>query len=235
MRRPDLMIASADPDLRRRLGETFARERGLRRLHEAGDRAETERLVARLTPPVILLDLPLPGYTGLESLQAIQSLSPTTRTIVLVARPEDSDAVVALKQGARGYCSRQSEADLLRRAVQQVRDGEIWVGRSVTSHLLEELTAASTRRAPGAAARLTRLTRRERELVTLVAAGASNKEIADRLSIAERTVKAHLTSIFSKLGVSSRLHLAVYALEAEGPGQEKGRTDQSPIDRRPRS
>ena len=121
MRRPDLMIASADPDLRRRLGETFARERALRRLHEAGDRAETERLVARLTPPVILLDLPLPGYTGLESLQAIQSLSPTTRTIVLVARPEDSDAVVALKQGARGYCSRQSEADLLRRAVQHVR------------------------------------------------------------------------------------------------------------------
>jgi len=153
----------------------------------------------------------------------------------LVARPEDSDAVVALKQGARGYCSRQSEADLLRRAVQQVRDGEIWVGRSVTSHLLEELTAASTRRAPGPPRRLGRLTQRERELVALVAAGASNKEIADRLSIAERTVKAHLTSIFRKLGVSSRLHLAVYTLEAEGFGQEKGPTDQSPIDRRPRS
>jgi two-component system, NarL family, nitrate/nitrite response regulator NarL len=235
MRRPDLMIASADPGLRNRLAEAFARERGLRRLHEAGDRAETERLVARLAPPVLLLDLPLPGYAGLESLEAIQALSPTTRTIVLVARPEDSDAVTALKQGARGYCSRQSEPDLLRRAVQQVRDGEIWVGRSVTSQLLEELTAVSTRRAPGAPRRLARLTRRERELVALVAAGASNKEIADRLSIAERTVKAHLTSIFSKLGVSSRLHLAVYALETEGPGQEKGRTDQSPIDRRPRS
>jgi len=235
MRRPDLMIASADPGLRRRLAETLARERGLPRLHEAGDRAETERLVARLTPPVLLLDLPLPGYAGLESLQAIQTLSPTTRTIVLVARPEDSDAVLALKQGARGYCSRQSEPALLRRAVQQVRDGEIWVGRSVTTQLLEELTAASTRRAPGPPRRLGRLTQRERELVALVAAGASNKEIADRLSIAERTVKAHLTSIFRKLGVSSRLHLAVYTLEAEGFGQEKGPTDQSPIDRRPRS
>ncbi len=211
MRRPDLMIASADPALRKRLAETLAGERGLPRLHEAGDRAETERLVARLTPPVLLLDLPLPGYAGLESLQAIQTLSPTTRTIVLVARP------------------------VLRRAVQQVRDGEIWVGRSVTTQLLEELTAASTRRAPGPARRLGRLTQRERELVALVAAGASNKEIADRLSIAERTVKAHLTSIFRKLGVSSRLHLAVYTLEAEGFGQEKGPTDQSPIDRRPRS
>jgi len=73
---------------------------------------------------------------------------------------------------------------------------------------------------PDAAKRLTGLTRRERELVALVAAGASNKEIAERLSIAERTVKAHLTSIFRKLGVSSRLHLAVYALDEQGLGQE---------------
>src|SRR5438093_10335106 len=111
----------------------------------------------------------------------------------------------------------------------------MWVGRSVTGHLLEELAVISQRRGPETSQPLRRLTARERELVALVAAGASNKEIADRLSIAERTVKAHLTSIFRKLGVSSRLHLAVYTLEAEGFGQEKGPTDQSPIDRRPRS
>src|SRR6266550_2189102 len=117
----------------------------------------------------------------------------------------------------RGYCSRKSEPALLRTAVERVRGGEIWVGRSVTGHLLEELAAVSRPRAPDAAKRLAGLTRRERELV---AAGASNKEIAERLSIAERTVKAHLTSIFRKLGVSSRLHLAVYALDEQGLGQE---------------
>src|SRR6266550_1851533 len=120
----------------------------------------------------------------------------------------------------RGYCSRKSEPALLRTAVERVRGGEIWVGRSVTGHLLEELAAVSRPRAPDAAKRLAGLTRRERELVALVAAGASNKEIAERLSIAERTVKAHLTSIFRKLGVSSRLHLAVYALDEQGLGQE---------------
>ena len=211
MRRSDLLIVSADPTFRRRLAQSFASDRGFARLHEAGDRAQVERLVARLTPPVLLLDLPLPGYAALEGLEAIRALSPATRTILLVASPADADAVAALKQ---------SEPALLRRAVQQVRDGEIWVGRSVTTQLLEELTAASTRRAPGPPRRLGRLTQRERELVALVAAGASNKEIAERLSIAERTVKAHLTSIFRKLGVSSRLHLAVYALDEQGLGQE---------------
>ncbi len=220
MRRSDLLIVSADPTFRRRLAQSFASDRGFARLHEAGDRAQVERLVARLTPPVLLLDLPLPGYAALEGLQAIRALSPTTRTILLVASPADADAVAALKQGARGYCSRKSEPALLRTAVERVRGGEIWVGRSVTGHLLEELAAVSRPRAPDAAKRLAGLTRRERELVALVAAGASNKEIAERLSIAERTVKAHLTSIFRKLGVSSRLHLAVYALDEQGLGQE---------------
>ncbi|PYN82880.1 MAG: DNA-binding response regulator [Candidatus Rokuibacteriota bacterium] len=217
IRPADVLIASADRALRRRLAQSLARERGLRRLREAGDRAEIERLVPQLTPVVLLLDLPLPGYAGLESLRAIRGLSPTTRTVLLVARPDDADAVAALKQGASGYCSRRSEPGLLRRALQRVRAGEIWVGRSVTGHLLEELAALSHRRGPGAPERLRRLTAREREIVALVAAGASNKEIAQRLAIAERTVKAHLTSIFQKLGVSSRLHLAVYALEAQAP------------------
>jgi two-component system nitrate/nitrite response regulator NarL len=212
----DVLIASGDRDLRRRLAQSLARERGLRRLREAGDRAEIERLVPQLAPVILLLDHPLPGYAGLESLRAIRALSPTTRAVLLVARPDDTEAVAALKQGASGYCSRRSEPALLRKALQRVRAGEIWVGRSVTGHLLEELVALSQRRGPETPERLRRLTARERQLVTLVAAGASNKEIAERLSIAERTVKAHLTSIFQKLGVSGRLHLAVYTLEAQG-------------------
>lgn len=214
----DLLIASSDGRLRRRLVLHFRREPGLRWIHEAKDRAEVERALPKLTPSVLLLDLPMKGFRGPESLRSIQALSPTTLTILLVESPDDSAALQALKEGARGYCSRNTEPLLLRKAVQLVRKGEIWVGRSVAVHLLEELTALHARRARPADQRLVRMTGREREIVRLIAAGASNKEIADRLSITERTVKAHLTNIFRKLGVSSRLHLAIYALETEGPG-----------------
>src|SRR5256885_15659535 len=108
MRRSDLLIVSADPTFRRRLAQSFASDRGFARLHEAGDRTQVERLVARLTPPGLLLDLPLPRYAALEGLPAIPALSPPTPTIPLVARPPDHDPAAALEQRAPGDCSPKS-------------------------------------------------------------------------------------------------------------------------------
>lgn len=166
------------------------------------------------------------GLGGLERLRTIRALSPATRTILLVDSPDDASAVHALKEGARGYCSRGTDPGLLIRAVRLVREGEIWVGRKVILQLVEELAALHGPRAGRGDGRLRRLTPRERQISSLIAAGASNKEIADRLAITERTVKAHLTNIFQKLGLSGRLHLAIFALEARLP-----ESDQSPIDR----
>ena len=127
----------------------------------------------------------------------------------------------ALKAGAAGFCPRDTPTDLLRRAVQLVEAGEIWVGRRVMVRLIEELalrTAALTPAIAGAE----QLTPRERELVSLVAAGASNKDIATRLAISIKTVKTHLTSVFKKLGLSTRLELAVAVGRSATPQTKVG-------------
>lgn len=210
----DLLLASADAALRRRLVQRLRREPGIGRVHVARDRAGVERALAGLSPPVLVLDFSIRGFQRLESLRMIRALSPTTGTILLVESPDDDSALRALKEGARGYCARTTEPGLVVRAIQLVRQGEIWVGRKVMLRLIEELAALHARRAAKAEDRLRLLTERERQISSLVAGGASNKEIADHLSITVPTVKAHLTHIFHKLGVGSRLHLAILALEA---------------------
>ncbi len=228
-----VLIASSDAPFRKRLAQSLRREPTFGRLLEAKNRAEVERVLARLAPLVLLLDLPMKGFSGLESLRTIRSLSPATRTILLADSPDDSVAVRALKEGARGYCPRKTDPALLLSATRLVREGEIWVGRKVIFRLIEELSVMRRARQGRADKRLLRLTRREREIVSLIAAGGRNKEIANRLSITERTVKAHLTSIFRKLGVSDRLHLAIYALDTRLPDWTRGSMDQSPMDQSP--
>ncbi|MBI2466968.1 MAG: response regulator transcription factor [Candidatus Rokubacteria bacterium] len=217
MRRPaaagDLLVASSDPALRRRLATRLRHAPGIARVHVARDRAGVERALAELHPPVLLLDLSTRGFGRLETVRGIRTLSPTTGTILLVESPTDAAALRAVKAGARGYCARATEPGLVARAMQLVRQGEIWIGRKVMLRLIEELSALHARRAEEAEDRLALLTRRERQVSHLVAGGASNQEIADRLAITEKTVKAHLTHIFQKLGFQSRLHLAIFTLQ----------------------
>ncbi len=221
LRPGDLLIASSDYALRTRLVQTLGREADLRSIREAPDRATAERFLAALVPAVLLLDLSSKGFDGLQSLKTIRSLSPTTRTIVLADADGDLAAVRALKDGAHGYCSRNTDPGLILKAIRLVRQGEIWVGRKVMLELIDELTALHAARAVEDETRLRRLTQRERQISGLIAIGASNKEIADRLSITERTVKAHLTNIFQKLQLSSRVHLAIHALQLNSPTKTK--------------
>ncbi len=221
LRPGDLLIASSDCALRTRIVRTLGREADLRSIREAPDRATAERLLAALGPSVLLLDLSSKGFDGLQSLKTIRSLSPTTRTIVLADADGDLAAVRALKDGAHGYCSRNTDPGLILKAIRLVRQGEIWVGRKVMLELIDELTALHAARAVEDETRLRRLTQRERQISGLIAIGASNKEIADRLSITERTVKAHLTNIFQKLQLSSRVHLAIHALQLNSPTKTK--------------
>ena len=119
-----------------------------------------------------------------------------------------------LEAGVKGYCSLDIDPGLLKKAVQMVQKGEIWVGRRFISQLLDALVALTekqrTKSLPKPDESLDRLTPREREIVQLLGVGASNKEIGNQLNVTEKTVKAHLTSIFRKLGVSDRLHLALF-------------------------
>ena len=119
-----------------------------------------------------------------------------------------------LAAGARGYCETNIDPLLLKKAVKMVRKGEIWVGRKVISHLLETLVSLTEQQRSKSlhelSVSLENLTPREREIVHQIGRGASNKEIASQLHVTEKTVKAHLTSIFRKLGIPDRLQLALF-------------------------
>lgn len=183
--------------------------------------ADHGQLVCSLTPrvpAVLLLDLDLPNLGGMDGVPGLRALQPETKIVVLASCPDEKEGLAALKMGVQGYCDRAIAAPLLAKAVEAVQNGEVWVGRKLTSHLLEELSALTE--AIGQRARpvdidyrLERLTPRERAIVGELSAGASNKDIAHKFDVTERTVKAHLTAVFRKLGISGRLQVAVFMAE----------------------
>jgi len=211
-----ILIASPTPALRTRWRQGLHTAAAI---HEVGDRPTLERSLSVLKPAVLLIDLELPDLNPPEGLHAVLQVNAVTKAIVMTGAATEPEGVAVLKAGARGYCHRDLDATLLRKAVDVVQKGEIWAGRTLTSQLLEELTARVEERdrelAGRVTARLQRLTRREREIALLVGGGASNKEIGNKLGVTERTVKAHLTAIFRKLGVSDRLRLALLVNDHE--------------------
>jgi len=211
---PLVLVASSLAGLRKRCRQAL--ERG-HPVHEVTERGELERSMVNRRPAALLLDLALPNLGGPGGIAAIQKLCSATKIITLTTAPDEREGIAVLKAGARGYCDREIDGPLLEKATAVVLKGEIWVGRKLIPHLLEELTALTQQRlreAPGKSDdRLERVTPRERQIVDLLSAGASNKEIARRLNVTERTVKAHLTAIFRKLGLAGRLQLALFALE----------------------
>jgi DNA-binding NarL/FixJ family response regulator len=201
-----LVIASADPACRRRLRQSLGATVPARSVFDVSAHADLERHVAALLPSVILFDLG--AEPDPKALGVVSALSARAKTILLADADDDALAIQALKAGASGFCSRDTAPALIRKAVQLVEAGEIWVGRRVMLRLIEELAtlrAHDTHDGSGGA----RMTSRERELAGLVARGASNKQIASELSISIKTVKTHLTNIFKKLGLSTRLQLAL--------------------------
>lgn len=200
-----LVIAGGDPAFRRRLLKSFAADRGPREVVDLPAHAALQGHVAALVPSVVLFYLgPQPDAA---TFAVVSSLSAVAKTIVVADADEDALAIRALKAGASGFCPRDTPTPLIRKAVQLVEAGEIWVGRRVMLRLIDEL--ASLHHATREAALDSHLTRQEQAVAGLVARGASNKDIAERLSISIKTVKAHLGNIFRKVGVSSRLQLAV--------------------------
>jgi DNA-binding NarL/FixJ family response regulator len=208
-----VLVASASAVLRQRWREALADRY---EVLEAADGSDLGRALTGRRPALVLLDLGLPDLGGVEGAVRARRARPEARLVLLTGAPDEREGIVLLKAGARGYCDRDIEPVLLAKAVDVVLKGEVWVGRKLIPHLLEELATASERQRAASTERdhrLERVTPRERQIVELLSAGASNKEIAKRLNVTERTVKAHLTSIFRKLGISGRLQLALFALE----------------------
>jgi len=168
---------------------------------EASDGKEAIALARQLKPDVLLLDLAMPRVPGLEVLRELSHDEIPVSTILLTAAIQAFEVTCALQLGARGVVLKESPPELLLRSIRSVSEGEYWVG----SDILARFGQLQGRRSSS-------LTSREVEVISAIRAGSSNKEIASKLSISEETVKRHLSNIYAKLGVSSRLELATLAL-----------------------
>lgn len=179
---------------------------------EAVDADEAITLARTLSPDIVLLDVAMPKTSGLEVLQALVQM-PGARVIILTAAIDKADIIKALQLGARGVVLKESATGLLMKAIRIVMEGGYWVGRESVSDLL--LALQSLGPPPDRAENLPAfsLTQRELQIVALVVEAAGNRKIAETLAISEKTVKHHLTNIFEKLGVSSRLELALFAAQ----------------------
>jgi len=206
-----VLIASADAGLRRQWA--LGLQNGYA-IHAVSEYAELERPMTNSRPTVLLLDSDLPGLDQAKGVSALQHLSPSTKIILLTGGQDEKKAISALRAGAKGYGNKQIEPPLLRKAVNVVQRGEIWVGRKTVSSLLAELTSLSESHQKDSPTLsevyLKYLTPREHQIARLVGQGACNKEISNQLDISERTVKAHLTAIFQKLQIPDRLRLGLF-------------------------
>ena len=189
-------------------------EPDLKVVGEACDGAEAVKFARQLKPDILLLDLAMPRHPGLEALQEMSSgqTSNSVRVILLTAAAEKNQIVEALQLGARGVVLKDSATQLLLKSIHTVMAGEYWVGRESVSNLVQFLRTLMQSSGEEARQKKFGLTPRELEIVSTVVAGYSNKEIAEYFKISEDTVKHHLSNIFDKLGVSTRLELALFAV-----------------------
>lgn len=178
---------------------------------EAADGVEGIKRAKQHRPDVILLDLNMPGLSGLEALQLLVEDLPDSAVIVLTVSEEAEELATALRSGARGYLLKNIETEALTSAIRRAAAGEPVISDAMTAKLVQQFRAPSP--APARLDDTARLTAREREIVQGLARGESNKEIARDLGVAESTVKIHVQNILKKLNLASRVQVAVYAVE----------------------
>jgi len=214
-----ILIADDHPIFRDGLRRLLEAESQLVVIGEACDGAEAVKLARQLKPDILLLDLAMPRHPGLEALREMNSSAnqQPVRVILLTAAAEKNQIVEALQLGARGVVLKDSATQLLLKAIETVMSGEYWVGRESVSNLVQYLRMLVQSSGEEARQKKFGLTPRELEIVSAVVAGYANKEIAEYFKISEDTVKHHLSNIFDKLGVSTRLELALFAVNQSLP------------------
>lgn len=211
-----IVIADDHPIFRDGLKRLLEAEPTFKVIGEACDGVEAVALVRQLHPEILLLDLAMPRRPGLEALRELSSQTVSARVILLTAGAEKEQIVEALQLGARGVVLKDSATQILLKSIRAVMNGEYWVGRESVSNLVQYLRSLMD--APKTAGpKRYGLTPRELEIVSAVVAGFANKEIAQYFKISEDTVKHHLSNIFDKVGVSTRLELALFAVNQSLP------------------
>lgn len=207
-----IVVADDHPVVRFGVRNMLENEPGFEIVGEAedGDVAITETL--ELEPDVLLLDVQMPRLPGLDAMRAIMDRSPRVKIILLTSTVTTQEIIEALQIGARGIVLKDSVAEDLVTAMRAVLSGDYWIGGervmnlvTALNNLIKEAAAVPEKKTYG-------LTPRELEVVTCIVEGCSNKDVAKQFAISEETVKRHLSNIFDKTGVSTRLELALFAI-----------------------
>ena len=209
-----ILVVDDHPVVREGLRSFLGSREGLEVVGEAEDVDDAVGAAASLLPDVVLLDLVLPGGGGVAALPRLLALSPTPRVLVLTSFGGDERALAAVRAGASGWLGKDVPPSELDAAIRTVHRGGSVLDPAVAPRLLAEVASPSTD--PG----LEQLTAREREVLSLLGLGLSNRELAERLFVAEKTVKTHVSAILAKLQLTDRTQAALYAVHhnlVDGP------------------
>ncbi len=204
-----ILVADDHPLFREGVVNTLAAEPDIEVIAEANSGESAVEQAVDLLPDVAILDLTMPGIGGIAATGQIATQCPATAVLVLTVSEDADDLLQALKAGARGYVLKGVAGHGLIHAVRSVTAGEVYITPALASGLLSEMTRDDP------ADPFENLTGREHEILELVAAGLTNREIGERLFLAEKTVKHYMTNVLQKLHVRSRVEAALLAQRRE--------------------
>ncbi|HXQ70438.1 MAG TPA: response regulator transcription factor [Pyrinomonadaceae bacterium] len=204
-----IMIVDDHVVIRSGLRMLIEHDQNMRVVAMAGNQEEALERAASETPDVIILDLLLGDQDALTFLPELCQASPKSRVLILTGVQSPDSHRRAIRRGAMGIVLKEHAADQLLKAIKKVNDGEVWIERSMVGDMIQELSRPPM--VDPEMVKIESLTDREREVISLVGEGLKNKQVGERLFISETTVTHHLSSVFSKLEVSDRLELIIYA------------------------
>jgi DNA-binding NarL/FixJ family response regulator len=210
-----IMLVDDQPLVRAGLTMALADLPDLAVVGEAGSGGEAIRLASELRPDVVVMDIRMPGTDGIEATRAITA-APDVRVLILTTFDDEDNVYAALRAGASGFLVKDMALTDIIAAIRVVAAGEALLAPSVTSRLIRDFAThgpPAPDRRPGRDQRLADITQREREVLTLVARGMSNSEIAAHLFISPATAKTHVARLLTKLGARDRVHLVIAAYE----------------------
>ena len=207
-----IVVADDHPVVRFGVKNMLMNEPGFEVVGEAEDGDDAITQTIELEPDILLLDVLMPRLPGLEAMRAIMTKSPRVKIVLLTATISPQQIIEALQIGARGIVLKDSVAGDLSEALRAVLGGDYWIGGERVANLLKALHELMAQAAAVPERKTYGLTPRELEVVSCIVEGCSNKDIARQFTISEETVKRHLSNVFDKTGVSTRLELALFAI-----------------------